>query len=261
MSISRGTFLKSLGKSLPGMVLGSGVAAAAQTLLGKVAAASGSPVMKHAPASPVTKEEAPKVPFISNGPENGKKIALTFDDGPTPGVTDRILDVLKERGVHATFFMIGSRIAADPDLARRVLAEGHEIGNHTYTHTKLTTLPDEKVAGEIELTRRILRDQLAYTTKWLRPPFGAFRQNQAAVAAKAGLGVVLWSIDSNDWSQPGEERIVEKVLEQVKPGAIILCHDVHAQTVSALAPLLDGLFAQGLELTTLSGLIPTSVMV
>ena len=117
--------------------------------------------------------------------------------------------MLKERGVHATFFMIGSRIAADPDLARRVVTEGHELGNHTYTHAKLTTLADEKVAGEIELTQRIMHDQLAYTAKWFRPPFGAFRQNQAARATKAGLGVVLWSIDSNDWSQPGEERIVE----------------------------------------------------
>jgi peptidoglycan/xylan/chitin deacetylase (PgdA/CDA1 family) len=260
MSISRGKFLKELGKSLPGMVLGGGIATAAQTLLGKMSAASGTPLVRPPTISPTPRQDILPPRFISSGPSEGVKIALTFDDGPTPGVTDGILDILKERQIQATFFMIGSRIAAAPDLARRVLSEGHEAGNHTFTHAKLTTLPDDKVDAEIESTRALMQEALNYQAKWFRPPFGALRTNQSPLVQKAGLGVVLWSVDANDWSQPGVERIVEKILEQVKAGSIILCHDLHAQTREALPLLLDGLEQRDFELVSLTNLLSSTTM-
>jgi peptidoglycan/xylan/chitin deacetylase (PgdA/CDA1 family) len=251
MSVSRGKFLKSLGKSIPGMMLGGGVATAAQTFLGKMAAASGA---TEVPAQPEL-ATAVKVDFITSGPPDGNRIALTFDDGPTPGVTEFILDELKRRKLQATFFMIGERIAAAPDLARRVLAEGHEVGNHTFTHPKLTSLADQQVDAEIQKTQAIMAEALNHRAVWFRPPYGALRQNQAGILQKAGLRVVLWNVDPGDWSQPGEAKIVGTILAETKPGSIIVCHDKYQQTVNSVGPILDGLIERGFSPTTLSALL------
>jgi len=254
MSVTRGKFLKALGKSIPGMVLGGGVATAAQKLLGKMAAASGATEMPIANArEEITRDT--KIEFIMSGPPGGNRIALTFDDGPTPGVTELVLDELRRRGLHATFFMIGERIAAAPDLARRVLAEGHEVGNHTLTHPKLTTLADQQVEAEIQRTQDLMDDVLNRRATWFRPPYGALRQNQAGMVARKGLGIVLWSVNPGDWAQPGEARIVATVLGETRPGSIILCHDLHRQTADGLGPILDGLLERGLTFATVSSLL------
>jgi peptidoglycan/xylan/chitin deacetylase (PgdA/CDA1 family) len=216
MSVSRGTFLKALGKSLPGLVLGGGVASAAQTFLNKMAAASGRWQNPAATIKPALPAET-KVKFIESGSSIGNRIALTFDDGPRPGVTDRILDELKRRKLHATFFMIGERIAASPNLARRVLAEGHEIGNHTFTHPNLTTLPEAQVEAEIQKTQDIMSKVLNHRAAWFRPPYGALRQNQAGLLARRGLGVVLWNVNPQDWSRPGMEQITTKFSRTPEP--------------------------------------------
>jgi peptidoglycan/xylan/chitin deacetylase (PgdA/CDA1 family) len=254
MAVSRGKFLKSLGKSIPGMVLGGGITTAAQKVLGKVAAVSGEPAIPSAPADPATVKVEP-VEFIKQGPAEGNRIALTFDDGPTPGVTDLILDELKQRGLRATFFMIGNGITAAPDLARRVLVEGHEVGNHTLTHPKLTALPDAQVEAEVDKTQEIIRDVLRHHAIWFRPPFGALRQNQAGMILKAGLRVVLWNVDPGDWAQPGETKIIKTVLAESRPGSIILCHDKYQQTANSVGAVLDGLMERGLEPVTLSALL------
>ena len=262
MSVTRGDFLKQLGRSLPGMVLGGGITAAAQKVLGKMAAASGDPLAKESfsPASdsnPKMTAIAPdaKIEFITSGPADGNRIALTFDDGPTPGVTDRILDELQRRQLYATFFMIGERIAAAPDLARRVMDEGHEVGNHTFTHAKLTALPDAQAEAEIERTQEIMAEELQHRAVWFRPPFGLLRQNQAWIVHKAGLRAVLWNVDSADWSQPGEAKITETVLAETKPGSIIVCHDLHEQTANSVGAILDGLLERGFTPTTLFELV------
>jgi peptidoglycan/xylan/chitin deacetylase (PgdA/CDA1 family) len=254
MSVTRGDFLKQLGKSLPGMVLGSGVAVAAQKVLGKVVAASGA---MEGPAAPLTPQGMPQaeIEFIKHGPLDRNQIALTFDDGPTPGVTDLILDELKRRELKATFFMIGQRIAAAPELARRVLAEGHEIGNHTTTHPKLTTLPDAEVEAEIQKTQDIIAETLNYRSAWFRPPYGELRQNQASMLKAKNLGIVLWNVDPSDWAKPGETKITAAILSEAKPGAIIVCHDRHLQTANSLPGILDGLNERGLTPVTLSTLL------
>jgi peptidoglycan/xylan/chitin deacetylase (PgdA/CDA1 family) len=254
MSVTRGDFLKQLGKSLPGMVLGSGVAVAAQKVLGKVAAVSGA---MDGPTAPVTSQLTPsaEIEFIKHGPLDRHQIALTFDDGPTPGVTERILDELKRRELKATFFMIGQNIVAAPDLARRVLAEGHEIGNHTATHPKLTTLPEAEVEAEIQKTQDIIADRLHYRSAWFRPPYGLLRQNQAHLLQARKLRIVLWNVDPGDWAQPGEARITGTILSETKPGSIIVCHDCHLQTANSLPAILDGLIERGLMPITLSTLL------
>jgi peptidoglycan/xylan/chitin deacetylase (PgdA/CDA1 family) len=253
MSVTRGKFLKELGKSLPGMVLGSGVATAAHKLLGKMAAASGAMEIPFPAAA--SQPELAKIEFIKSGPTDGNRIALTFDDGPTPGVTELILDELRKRKLQATFFMIGQRIAAAPDLVRRLWAQGHEVGNHTFTHPKLTTLTDAQVEEEIEKTQEIMDEVLHHRAAWFRPPYGALRQNQAGLLAKRDLGIVLWSVDSQDWSQPGADKIAGTILAETKPGSIILCHDLHPQTAEGIGAILDGLLERGFLFATLSALL------
>jgi len=259
MSVTRGDFLRQLGKSLPGMVLGSGVAAAAHKVLTKVASASNAmegpnPDPAALKAKAVVAQPV-EIPFIKRGPAVENRIALTFDDGPTPGVTDRILDELKRRDLKATFFMIGRNVAAAPDLARRVLAEGHDIGNHTYTHPKLTTLPDAEVEREIQQTQDVFDEVLHYRSTWFRPPFGELRQNQAHLLASRNLGIVLGNVDPSDWSQPGEAKISGTILSDTKAGSIIICHDLYAQTAACIGGVLDGLLERGYSPVTLSRLL------
>ena len=259
MSVTRGDFLKQLGKSLPGMVMGGGIAAAAQTFLGKVAAASGAGNDATPPAHRRIKSanhQDDRAAFVTMGPVDGKRIALTFDDGPTPGVTELILDELQRRRLHATFFMIGERIAGAPELARRVLAEGHEIGNHTFTHPKLNQMTDLQIDVEIQKTQDVMRDLLGCTAHWFRPPYGALRPSQAGIPAAQGLRVALWSVDSRDWTQPGEAEIVRAVLAETRPGSIILCHDLHRQTANGLGAILEGLLERGSTFETLSTFLP-----
>ena len=250
MSVSRAQFLKSLGTSLGGLALGTGIASAAQALASNVASSS-------VPAV-VPGQETTDVHFINSGPSDGNRIAITFDDGPTPGVTDVILDELKKRNIRSTFFMIGRQIVAAPELAQRVLAEGHEICNHTFNHVKLNTLSDQQVNWEIQKTQDTISELLNYRPTWLRPPYGAFRKNQIGILQSLNVGVVFWSVDSRDWSQPGEEKISNTILTHTKPGSIILCHDLHKQTASCIGQILDGLLERKFEFTSISAFLNQS---
>jgi peptidoglycan-N-acetylglucosamine deacetylase len=256
MSVTRGAFLKSLGKSLPGLVLGSG-AAAAQKLFTKMAAAAGEPATPPAKIAAAPPQEIKPAPLeiIDHGPPDRNRIALTFDDGPTPGVTDRILDELKKRAAHATFFMIGQRIAAAPDLARRVVAEGHEIANHTFTHPKLSQLSDAQAAAEIQKTLDLMADLLGVRPTWFRPPYLAFRQDQGHLVFSRGMRIVAGNVNPSDWSQPGEDHILGVIVRDTQPGSIIICHDMHAQTANAASPMLDRLLERGLAPVTMSTLM------
>ena len=253
VDISRGRFLRSLGASITGLTVGGGfgLADALQKGLATLAPApSGLPATAPIAASPTGPEpqrgpvapiDPTKVKLIGWGPHDGNRIAISFDDGPTPGVTNVVLDELKKRNLKSTFFMIGNRVTAAPDLARRVLAEGHEIGNHTYHHLKLNTLAEDRVAWELTQTQETIATVTGHTPVWLRPPYGAFRKNQIGIPWQHQLGVVLWSVDPRDWSQPGEDAIVETILRDTHAGSIILCHDLHAQTARCVGRVLDGL--------------------
>jgi len=255
--VSRGKFLRSLGSSMTGAALGTGVAVA-QALAARLAAAV--PEVSTASTSmaqpqPVIEGTLAPNPFISRGSSEGKRLALTFDDGPMPGVTDRILDALKQRGLVATFFMIGERVSASPDLARRVAAEGHEIGNHTFTHPKLNSLPDQQAALEIQQTQDTIVEVTQQRPVCFRPPFLAFRKNQAPIAHGKGMRIICGDVDSRDWSQPGEAKIIETILLQATAGSIIICHDNSPQTANCIAQILDKLLEQGFTFVTVSSLI------
>jgi peptidoglycan-N-acetylglucosamine deacetylase len=183
-------------------------------------------------------------------------IAMTFDDGPSAENTPRLLEILKQRNIKATFFLIGQNVVSNPDLVRRILAEGHEIGNHSWTHPQLSKLSDDRVTAEITQTQDAIKDASGFTPTLLRPPYGAITPRQREwIENRFGLNIILWSVDPFDWKRPGASVITQRILSQARPGAIILSHDIHKQTVDAMPATLDALIAKGYKFATVSQLI------
>jgi peptidoglycan/xylan/chitin deacetylase (PgdA/CDA1 family) len=192
--------------------------------------------------------------FVHSGPGFGNRIALTYDDGPTPGVTEKILKELDDRQLKATFFMIGNKVRRYPALAREVVAAGHEVGNHTFTHPSLSKLSDQNVISEITQCQDAIGEATGVTPHWMRPPYGAFQNTrQGPMARQEHLGLAYWSVDPRDWSNPGVSTIVSRVLNGAHPGSIILLHDLKKQTLAATPAILDGLMERRFNLTTISG--------
>ncbi|MBV9643348.1 MAG: polysaccharide deacetylase family protein [Verrucomicrobia bacterium] len=183
-------------------------------------------------------------------------VAMTFDDGPSAENTPRLLELLKQRNIKATFFLIGQNAAANPDLVRRILGEGHEVGNHSWSHPQLSKLSDDRVRVEITKTQDAIKQASGFTPTILRPPYGAITPRQRAwIETQFGLNIILWSVDPFDWKRPGASVITQRILSQVRPGAIILSHDIHKQTVDAMPATLDGLIAKGYKFATVSQLL------
>lgn len=165
-----------------------------------------------------------------------KRIALTFDDGPNRSTTPKVLDMLKKRGLKATFFVLGQNIAGNEDILKRIVEEGHEVGNHTWSHPNLTTLSPEQVQREIVDTQKIIKDTIGYEPTLMRPPYGAINQ---ATMTVVNMPIIYWSVDSNDWQLRNANLISNQVQSQAYPNSIVLLHDIHPSTVEALPSLLD----------------------
>jgi peptidoglycan-N-acetylglucosamine deacetylase len=193
--------------------------------------------------------------FVNRGPGLGRRIALTFDDGPSPGITDVVLKELAKRSVTATFFMIGNKVERYATLAKEVSAAGHEIGNHSYTHPALSSLSAEKVDAEIQKTQDVIANVTGKAPVWFRPPYGAFRKDQGYIPRSKSLGVAYWSVDPRDWAKPGVSTIVSRVTSATNPGSIVLLHDLHTQTRDAVGSILDNLMESSFSFTPLSGFL------
>ena len=186
-----------------------------------------------------------------------KLVALTFDDGPWPGQTDKILDILKHEGVHATFFMVGGRVKNAPALARRVAEEGHLIGNHTLSHKLLTAQTPAEVTRQIAGAEQRIRSATGVKPVWFRPPYGAIDANVWKQTRAQRLKVALWDIDTRDWSHPGTKAVVATAERGVRAGSIILMHDGgidRRQTIAALPRVIRDLKARGFVFVTLEEL-------
>nr|WP_236779069.1 polysaccharide deacetylase family protein [Agromyces seonyuensis] len=177
-------------------------------------------------------------------------MALTFDDGPGP-YTDRLLDELADAHVPATFYQLGGNVAKRPDTAARVADAGHELGNHTWDHPDLTGLDDADFRAEIDRTQDEILAATGILPGTLRPPYGA---SDDRVQTAAGLPLVFWSIDTEDWKEPGAAVLRERALE-VERGGIVLLHDIHAPSVDAVPAIVDGLRDAGFAPTTVSRLL------
>ncbi len=188
------------------------------------------------------------------------EIALTFDDGPHPRLTPEILDILNEYGVSATFFVVGENVANYPDAAMRIAKEGHEIGNHTYTHRHIQNMNKEQLACEIESCERQiieLTDE-EYRTKIFRPPQGKVDSAVKELGEDMGYSVILWSIDTKDWAHTPVSKIVDNILCNVKSGDIILMHDyigTNSPTPQVLRTIIPKLLEKGYKFVTVSELI------
>ncbi|GAA0595269.1 peptidoglycan-N-acetylmuramic acid deacetylase PdaC [Virgibacillus siamensis] len=186
---------------------------------------------------------------------DGKYVALTFDDGPHPDVTPRILDTLKKHDAKATFFMLGSQVEYYPTLANKVEEAGHEIGNHTMNHQDLTVLPPEKIREEVQKSSGIIEKATGRTPTLLRPPYGASNSNVEQVATDLRVPIVMWSVDSLDWKSRNAAAVNEEVMSNVTSGSIVLMHDIHPSTADALPQLLTSLEKQGYQMVTVSQLL------
>ena len=195
-----------------------------------------------APPAP-TPSPAPGVlgyPLYSGNPRL-PEIALTFDDGPNPPYTSQILAILQQYQVPATFFAIGSEAANHPALVSDESQQGIVIGNHTWTHPNLTTISPDQVQTELERTSEEIQADAGVEPTLFRPPGGNFNSQVQAIAASLGLSTILWNVDPKDWSRPGTNVIIQRVLDATHNGAIILMHDGggdRSQTVAALPTIM-----------------------
>ena len=181
-----------------------------------------------------------------------RQVALTFDDGPHQTCTPALLDGLKQRGVKATFFLMGENIAGKESLVQRMQEEGHLIGNHSYRHIQMTKEEAEQACAEIEQTETLIQDITGRRPEYLRPPYGAWNEQ---LECRVNLTTVLWNVDSLDWKLQNTEQIVRRVEKDVKNGDIILMHDILPTSVEAALRIGDDLQKQGYEFVTVEELL------
>lgn len=193
------------------------------------------------------------------GPD--KIVALTFDDGPDRTYTPQVLDILKEKGVRATFFLIGSRVEEDPDVVKRIADEGHSIGNHTYSHPKLTKA-SPVLAQELQKCKDALARLGLSDNGFFRPPYGAAEPSLIEQAADLGYRVAMWSIDSLDWRGLSRAEVMRNIEGYVEPGSVILQHSAGGPgedlsgSVLAVGDIIDLLTTQGYHFVTLPEMFP-----
>jgi len=194
-----------------------------------------------------------------------KIVALTFDDGPSAVWTPKILDELKKVNIKATFFMLGEHVAKYPEIAQRVVQEGHEIGNHTYDHRVLLYYKLEELEKEIKDTERIIQKSTGKTTRYFRPPKAWLIAQEKKKIEELGYKVILWSLNSKDWVNFDDKYIVKYLFKNIRPGDIILFHDSGGvfgteggdrhETVKTIPLLVDKLCRMGYRFVTVSELL------
>ncbi len=184
-----------------------------------------------------------------------RRIALTFDDGPHAGYTERILKILQDAGIRATFFVVGDRVVRYPELLRQEISRGHEIGNHTYRHRNLRTLSNLEIVTELEQNRDLIRQVGQVETTIFRPPGGQYDDRVLRLAAALNYRTILWSSAPADHTSPPAELIEDRILGRVGNGVIILCHDGIEGTIAALPRVIASVRAGGYEFVTVSELL------
>ena len=208
------------------------------------------------PKPPEPKPEPKPAPAVpAPAPTTGNKvIALTFDDGPGP-YTAHLLDVLDQYGAKATFFLIGSKVSSQANVVRSIHARGHQLGNHSWSHPELPKLPVDQIAGEIDRTNEAIRQATGVTPAILRPPYGAVNGAVLEQLRLRGMSSILWSVDTRDWADRNSDIVCSRAVAGARPGAIILMHDIHQTSVSAVPCILSALKQQGYSFVTVQGLL------
>lgn len=199
-------------------------------------------------------EEYIKPEPISQPEVTGKKlVALTFDDGPSRATTSRLLDILREKQVQVTFFVLGNMVQRSPDLLQREVAEGHQVGSHTMAHTSFRKMDLAGLQADVAAMNQLFSSNIGMNTPFIRPPYGDLAYSEMAKVG-AGQPIILWSVDTRDWESRNAEAVRANVAKDSFDGAIILMHDLYDSTVDAVSGVIDDLRAQGYEFLTVSEL-------
>ncbi|NLA27508.1 MAG: polysaccharide deacetylase family protein [Firmicutes bacterium] len=210
-----------------------------------------------------------QAPVFNCGKSAQKLVAITFDDGPDPRYTAPILDILKDKNVRATFFVVGTQAERHPELLHRCIEEGHEIGNHTYSHANLYRRNSQKIEKEISWNSAVIEKITGQAPQYFRPPRGLYDERILATCNRLEQRLILWSVSGEDWMEPSARHIVKQVSQKIHPGAIILLHDgggfLHnyggnrSNTVNALGQIIDVLQQRGYRLVTISELLDSEM--
>ncbi|MET9600627.1 polysaccharide deacetylase family protein [Streptomyces sp. NPDC006459] len=213
------------------------------------------PMTAYAPMRPAAVKPAVRTRPILELPAEAAAsggMVLTFDDGPDPRYTPAILDTLARHGVRAMFFVCGEMATENRDLLRRMVAEGHVIGNHTWTHPLIPGLSRPALVSEIGRTSEVVQQTVGEAPLWFRAPYGAWNRAAFEIGAELGMEPLAWTVDTLDWKEPGTPTIISRVLGGAAPGVIVLSHDAggnRSQSVQAISSYLPQLLARGYRMT------------
>src|SRR6184192_4583263 len=186
----------------------------------------------------------------------GSYIAMTFDDGPSATLTPKLLDLLAAHHIKATFFVIGENVAEHPEIVARAAREGHEIGNHSWSHPYFARMSDDNVRSQLRRTDDAIRSAIGIRPTLLRPPYGSITAREKRwIQDEFGYRIILWDVDPYDWKRPGPAVVRNRILKETLRGSIILSHDIHPGTIEAMPSTLDALEAKGFKFVTVSELI------
>ncbi|MEN8237490.1 MAG: polysaccharide deacetylase family protein [Pseudomonadota bacterium] len=188
---------------------------------------------------------------LTHKKSSNKFVALTFDDGPSRSITPKILKILNEKGVKATFFVLGRNVKNNPEIVRSLRDSGHEIANHSYSHANLRKRSSTSIEDELQKTNAELA-KLEILPGWFRPPYGSSNSTVKNKAFAQNMHTIFWSLDSKDWKRPNPETLKQRVLDRTQPGEVILLHDIHRNTLKALPGIIDGLQTRGYTFVTIS---------
>ena len=210
---------------------------------------------RSAPPPEAQKPLAPKITYNSVHVD-GPYIAMTFDDGPHATLTPKLLDMLAARRLKATFFVVGKCVAEYPEILKRAAREGHEIASHSWSHPNLGKMSDEAVRAELRKTDDAIKSAVGVRPTIMRPPYGSITSRQKGwINDDFGYRVIIWDVDPFDWKRPGSSVVTSRIVNQTKPGSIILAHDIHPATVEAMPETFDQLIAKGFKFVTVSELL------
>jgi len=207
------------------------------------------------PGPSLKKAVAEKITF-SDVNVDGPYIAMTFDDGPHATSTAKLLDMAAKRHIKLTFFVLGQCVEQNPAVLQREVAEGHEIGNHSWSHPNLAKLSDEAVRSQLRRTDDLIVKTAGIKPRLMRPPYGELTRRQRIwVNHDFNYKVILWDVDPLDWKRPGPSVVASRIIAGTRPGSIILSHDIHPPTIDATPQVFDALLAKGFKFVTVSELL------
>ena len=187
---------------------------------------------------------------------DGPYIALTFDDGPSAKLTPKLLDLLAEHHIKATFFLIGENATENPELVAREAREGHEVANHSWSHPNFGKMSDDGVRGQLRKTDDAIKSAMGKSPTLMRPPYGSITARQKKwIHQEFGYKIVLWDVDPLDWRRPGPAAVCNRIVKNTRAGSIVLAHDIHPGTIEAMPCVLKELEAKGFKFVTVSELI------